>query len=177
MCFFPISIRGKEFPTNREEEKPCLAIQALRQPYLLVGLTLQFQNVSGLSVWLIRSPLLAGPVSPPRLLYECPKCPSIFSSFVELAKHQRAAHTDPPFKPESGGRHACPDCGTEFANADDMRTHRVLMHSPAFGQDKGELLGLIHTLWNTVRQNLHFLFSPSDLFGTYVTSIVGFTLS
>ncbi|KFM64877.1 Zinc finger protein 311, partial [Stegodyphus mimosarum] len=72
----------------------------------------------------------SGNTETPRLLYECQKCPCVFGSASDLAKHQRSHSHDANFKPELNSRSLvpCPNCGMEFASRDDLRGHIILIH-------------------------------------------------
>ncbi|KAG8183969.1 hypothetical protein JTE90_007402 [Oedothorax gibbosus] len=78
-----------------------------------------------------------------RLLYECPKCPSIFHSFVELARHQRSSHNgSTSLKQEPGNGRSqvpCPESGMEFQASEDVKGHLVLQHTSPFLQDRVSL--------------------------------------
>ncbi|GFY76429.1 zinc finger protein 423 [Trichonephila inaurata madagascariensis] len=82
-----------------------------------------------------------------RLLFECQKCPCVFSSPIDLAKHQQSHTHDMGFKQESRSPHPCPSCGMEFASLEDLRGHMILMHPSsalmdAFPSDRAPLQDL-----------------------------------
>lgn len=76
------------------------------------------------------------------MIYECRKCPGIFSSSVDLSKHQRSHNHDIGFKQESlSGRSnvTCSTCGMEFGSKDDLMGHMMMIH-PAVTMREGLVL-------------------------------------
>ncbi|KAF8771154.1 Zinc finger protein 423 like protein [Argiope bruennichi] len=102
-----------------------------------------WENMSRLQASSKPAPKGQGNGESSRLLYECQKCPCVFGSPVDLAKHQQHSHGH-----EAGRPHfTCPSCGMEFGGLDDLRGHMILMHPTvglvdAFPSDRGPLKDL-----------------------------------